>query len=80
MDHIRVIGTTAEAVEVTQKQWRKSVRTAAYESYRLACGQETPRQIRAFALGWGKLVSKPKDQETGQNADSENLEPDEVEV
>jgi CRISPR system Cascade subunit CasA len=80
MDHIGAIGTTAEAVEVTKKQWRKSVRTAAYLSYRLACGQETPRQIRAFALGWGKLVSKPKDQETGQNADSENLETDEMEV
>lgn len=81
MDHIQVIGTTAEAMEETQKRWRKTVRSAAYESYKLACGQETPRQMRAFALGWAKLVSRPKkDQNTDQNADTETPETEETEA
>lgn len=80
MAHIESIGTSAEAVTQTQKLWKKAVRKAAYESYRLACGQQTPRQIRAFALGWAKLVSKPKDQSTDQNADTETPEIEETEV
>jgi CRISPR system Cascade subunit CasA len=66
--------------EESKDTWKKSVRKAAYESYRLACGQETPRQIRAFALGWGKLVSAPKKQETDLNADSEITETEEAEA
>lgn len=49
----------SEKRETTQTVWRKAVRRAAYNSYRLACGQETPRQIKAFALGWEKLVGRP---------------------
>ena len=57
MAHVRTIGTTAEAVEQTRDAWRKAVHGAARQAYALACGQETPRQIRAFALGLGKLFA-----------------------
>lgn len=61
MAHIDAIGTTEEQVESTQKAWRSAVHKAAREAYIAACGQETPRQIRAFALGWKKLFVEPKD-------------------
>ena len=43
--------------------WRKATFTAACEAYRLACGQETPRQMRAFAKGWQRLVTRKKEGE-----------------
>lgn len=58
MAHVEAIGTTAEVVEKTRDTWRKAVRGAARQAYALACGQKTPRQIRAFALGLGKLFAK----------------------
>lgn len=58
MAHVEAIGTTAEAVEKTRDAWRKAVHGAARQAYELACGQETPRQIRAYALGWAKLFAK----------------------
>jgi len=61
MAHIDAIGTTEEKVESTQKTWRSAVHKAAREAYIAACGQETSRQIRAFALGWKKLFAEPKD-------------------
>lgn len=80
MSHMESIGTSAEAVAQTNKLWKSAVRKAAYQSYELACGQETPRQMRAFALGWAKLVSKPKEQNTNQDADVETPETEEAEV
>ena len=56
------IESTAEKSQEAQAIWQKAVRKAARESYALACGQETPRQIRAFAFGLSKLVGKPRDQ------------------
>lgn len=58
MAHVEAIGTTAEAVQNTRNAWRRAVHGAARQAYELACGQETPRQIRAFALGWAKLFAK----------------------
>lgn len=58
MAHVEAIGTTAEAVEQTRDAWHKAMHGAARQAYALACGQETPRQIRAFALGLGKLFAK----------------------
>ena len=58
MAHVEAIGTSAEAVEQTRNTWHKTVHGAARQAYSLACGQETPRQIRAFALGLGKLFAK----------------------
>lgn len=56
--HVEAIGTTAETVEQTRNAWHKAMHGAARQAYALACGQETPRQIRAFALGLGKLFAK----------------------
>lgn len=56
--HVESIGKTAEEVEQTRDAWHKAVHGAARQAYSLACGQETPRQIRAFALGLGKLFAK----------------------
>ena len=56
MAHIEAIGT--DAAISTGKVWRKMLRIAACEAYRLACGQETPRQMRAFAKGWQELTKK----------------------
>lgn len=63
----------AEKRETAQTVWRKAVRHAAYEAYRLACGQETPRQIRAYALGWEKLAGR-KSPSTENNQEPE-IEP-----
>lgn len=53
MAHIEAIGT--EAAVPTREAWRKMLFAAACEAYRVACGQETPRQIRAYARGFQKL-------------------------
>jgi CRISPR system Cascade subunit CasA len=55
MDHIKAIGT--DAAIPTREAWRKMLRAAAREAYGIACGQETPRQLRAFVKGWKKLTS-----------------------
>lgn len=56
MRHIEAIGTD-EAIP-TRDQWRKMIFSAACEAYRVACSGESPRQIRAFSMGWQKLASK----------------------
>lgn len=55
MSHIEAIGT--DASESTCKAWRRMLFIAACDSYRIACGQETSRQMRAFAKGWQKLTT-----------------------
>ena len=54
MTHIEAVGT--DAAIPTREAWRKMTFSSACEAYRLACGQETPRQMRAFAKGWQKLT------------------------
>lgn len=56
MTHIEAIGT--DAAISTRETWRKTVFSAACDAYRAVCGQETPRQMRAFAKGWQKLTAK----------------------
>lgn len=53
MAHIEAIGR--DAAIPTREAWRKMFFAAACEAFRLACGQETPRQMRAFAKGLQKL-------------------------
>ncbi len=60
MAHIDAIGTTEEKVEATHKFWRTTLHKAARDAYITTCGQETPRQMRAFALGWKKLFAEPE--------------------
>jgi len=54
---------TDEAVS-TRDAWRTMLWMAARDAYLAVCGQETPRQIKAFTEGWKKLNAKPKDPET----------------
>ena len=56
MTHIDAIDT--ENALPTREKWRKMLFATACESYRITCGQETPRQIRAFAKGWMRLNNK----------------------
>lgn len=62
MIHIESIGTD-DAVP-TREAWRKMLFASACDAYRIACGQETPRQMRAFAKGWQKLTTKKDKPET----------------
>jgi CRISPR system Cascade subunit CasA len=52
--HVTVLGT--DDIVPTRSAWRKMLIAAGRGSYELACGQETPRQMKAFAEGWQKLV------------------------
>lgn len=54
MRHVGAVGT--DSAIPTREVWRKMLYSAACEAYRVACGQETPRQMRAFARGWQKLT------------------------
>lgn len=56
LGHIEAIGT--DIAIPTRVIWRKMLFGATCEAYRIACGQGTPRQMRAFAKGWQKLTSK----------------------
>lgn len=53
MAHIHAIGTD-DAVP-SREAWRKMLFVAVCEAYAVACGQETPRQIRAYVKGFQKL-------------------------
>lgn len=53
--HIEAIGT--DASESSLSAWRKMLSRAAHSAYRIACGQETPRQMKAFAKGYQRLIS-----------------------
>jgi CRISPR system Cascade subunit CasA len=72
MTHIEAIDTD-EAIP-TRQMWRKMIYSAACEAYRTACGQETPRQIRAFAKGWQRLTLKTEDPDSEKNLIKEDEE------
>ena len=54
-------------IEKLREDWRKKVHQIALDSYSVACGKETPRQIRAFVLGLRRLknFSNYTNQEVG---------------
>ncbi|WP_429884287.1 type I-E CRISPR-associated protein Cse1/CasA [Geoalkalibacter halelectricus] len=56
MAHIEAIGTD-EALP-TREAWRKMLFATACDAYRIACSQETPRQMRAYVKGWQRLTSQ----------------------
>ncbi len=58
MKHIESIGY--ENAISTRDVWRKMLFTTACDAYRVACGQETPRQMKAFSKGWGVLSDGKK--------------------
>jgi len=55
MDHIRAIGTD-DAI-LSKKVWRRLLIKTAFAAYEVACGNETPRQIKAFIKGRQQLTS-----------------------
>jgi CRISPR system Cascade subunit CasA len=61
MTHVTALGT--EQAMPTREAWRTMLWKTACDAYRAVCGQETPRQIKAFTEGWKKLNAKPKDPE-----------------
>lgn len=69
MNHIEAIGT--DTAIPTRETWRKMLFSAACEAYRIACGQETPRQMRAFAKGWQKLTNQKDDSESNTDETKE---------
>ena len=62
MRHVDAIGT--DVAIPTRDSWRKMLFSSASEAYKAACGQETPRQMRAFAKGWQKLTTKRDETES----------------
>lgn len=67
--HIEAIGT--EDAVPTAQLWRSNLYNAARDAYRVACGQETSRQIKAFAKGWQKLAATKDEPETDTTAAEE---------
>lgn len=70
MTHIRALGT--ENAIPTRETWRNMLFATACDAYRITCGQETPRQIKAFALGWRKLTMKKDEAEAKTNENDED--------
>ena len=58
----------------TREAWRKMLFKIALKAYSTACGQETPRQIRAFAKGRQRLTSKKDEKEV----ETSDIKEDEV--
>lgn len=71
MSHIESIGP--DHAVTTNELWRRKLFSAACEAYRTACGQETPRQMRAFAKGWQKLTATKDESEEVANETKEDI-------
>lgn len=69
MNHIEAIGTDGAIPK--RDAWRRMLFLTACEAYRVACGQETPRQKRAFAKGWQRLTMKSETLESDTNQSKE---------
>lgn len=67
MEYVGVFDT--DKYDEPLKAWHNAIHKSARDAYISACGQETPRQIRAFALGWKKLFMKKKTENEEQNND-----------
>ena len=67
MAHIEAIGS--ENSLPTRDAWRDRLFAAACDAYRTACGQETPRKIRAFAEGWKRLINRKNETEAPEKED-----------
>ncbi|MFV1966622.1 MAG: type I-E CRISPR-associated protein Cse1/CasA [Pirellulaceae bacterium] len=57
--YVEAIGT--DNAPNMRQAWRRMLFASVCDAYRLACGQETPRQIRAFAEGWGRLTNRKRE-------------------
>lgn len=70
MAHIEAIDS--DDANPTRDAWRKMLFVTALDAYTVACGQETPRQMRAFAKGMLVLSLKKKEDETDINEQEED--------
>lgn len=71
MKHIEAIGKD-EAIPL-RDAWRKMLYASALEAYRLVCGRETTRQMKAFAAGWRILTSKKQESVQDVTDDKEDV-------
>lgn len=71
MTHIECLALGSDDAVPTRDVWRKMLSTAAHEAYAVACGQETPRQLRAYAKGLQKLR---KTNDKTETTNTENME------
>lgn len=69
MRHVEAVNT--DEADPTREAWRKMVFSSACEAYRVACGQETSRQMRAFVKGWQKLTTTREENEPDTNEPKE---------
>ena len=69
--HIKAIGS--DAAIPTRKKWRRMLFKAAKEVYSTACGQGTPRQMRAFAKGL-EVLTKKRDEIKTKNHETKEVE------
>lgn len=58
--HARVRSVNTKDLPVLQRLWQANARRSARDAYDLACGKETPRQIRAYAIGYAVLFPTAK--------------------
>lgn len=72
MTHVNALQTSD--FDSTKEAWRKMLFSSARDAYRNACGQETPRQIRAFTEGWQVLTSTNITTENDPNTNEEEDE------
>lgn len=73
MAHIDSISICSDDAVPTRDAWRKMLFTAACEAYAVACGQETPRQLRAYAKGFQKLKAENDEPETDTTETKEEM-------
>jgi len=69
LSHIEAIGTDDPIP--TRETWRKMLFSTACDAYRVACGQATPRQMRASVKGWRKLTYKKDEPKTDETTSTE---------
>jgi CRISPR system Cascade subunit CasA len=67
MAHIEAIGT--DNAVPTRDAWWNMLFASACDAYRTACGQETSRQIRAFAEGWKRLLNQKNETVSSEKED-----------
>jgi len=72
MIYINMLNT--DQSESLESKWRKMLFSTACDAYRTACGQETPRQINAFAKGWKELNRKEDKTENEIESGKEDME------
>jgi len=63
MSHIEAVAVASDSAIPARDAWRKMLFSAACEAYSVACGQNTPRQIRAYAKGLQKLKQEKDETE-----------------